>query len=99
DHRVAVVDGIVGCAAPEVVRRAAAAGTRVHLLVHMPLAAEPGLGAETRRRRQDAETRALRHAAGILCPSRTAATELRARGFAATVAIPGVLPAAPATGS
>lgn len=99
--RTVVLDGLVGCAAPDVVDDAVRSGVPVHLLVHLPLPAETGLdpavAAELARR----EAAALAAASGVLATSHWAARDLRERygteGVA--VAVPGVVPAPVAGGS
>lgn len=89
--RAVLLDGLVGCAAPEEVDDAVRAGVPVHLLVHLPLPAETGLepaaAAELARR----EAAALAAATGVLTPSSWAAHDLLHRyGTAdAVVAEPG----------
>lgn len=98
-RRQVLADGIVACAAPGVLARAARAGVMVTVLVHMPLAAEVGVDPAVAARRRAGEDAALAVAASVVCPSRVAATELATRGITATVAPPGVRPAPPAPGS
>lgn len=98
--RTAVLaDGIVACAAPEVLAAAARDGVAITVLVHMPLAEEVGVPPPVAARRRADEDAALAAAAAVLSPSRHTARALAARGIAATVAAPGVRPAPVATGS
>jgi hypothetical protein len=96
-----LVDGLVACGAPDAVAAAVAAGTPVHVLVHLPLALETGLDPA----RQDAldalERASLAAATGVVATSRWAAAHLRRHhGLAAVaVATPGTDPAPAATGS
>ncbi len=96
-----LVDGLLACAAPAAVAGAVDAGTRVHVLVHLPLGLETGLSAETAADLEALEGRALHAATGVLATSHWAADDLRTRhgldGVA--VAVPGTDPAPPATGS
>jgi glycosyltransferase involved in cell wall biosynthesis len=92
---VTIVDGLLGCGAPDELEAAAAAGCPVWLLVHMPLVGHEGL-----------EGRALAAAAGVICTSRSAAAQLRTRHAmdrismdAVRVALPGTDPAPAAEGS
>ena len=65
---VTIVDGLVALGAPHALEEAAAAGKQAWILVHMPLPEH-----------QDLERRALAAAAGVICTSSTAASELRSR--------------------
>ncbi|MBP1137680.1 glycosyltransferase involved in cell wall biosynthesis [Arthrobacter sp. PvP023] len=65
---VTIVDGLVALGAPSALEEAAAAGRPAWILVHMQLAEHP-----------DLEGRALAAAAGVVCASSTAASELQAR--------------------
>ncbi|UNX55208.1 glycosyltransferase family 4 protein [Georgenia sp. TF02-10] len=100
-HRASVVDGIVGCAAPDQVAAAVRAGRSVVLLVHMPLATERGLDPAARTRRDRAERRGVRAATAVVATSATAAADLARRHGLGTVHVarPGVRPAAPAGGT
>lgn len=99
--RAVVLDGLVGCAAPEVVDDAVRSGVPVHLLVHLPLPAEtgraPAEAAELTRR----EAAALAAATGVLTTSSWAAHDLRRRYGTedAAVAEPGAHRGPVATGS
>ncbi|MCP3425006.1 glycosyltransferase family 4 protein [Rothia sp. AR01] len=99
--RPVVVDGIVASAAPAQVRAAGEAGSRVVVLVHLPLPAETGLPAEERDRLAAGEHEALAAAARVLCTSAWAARDLAERyGIRKPgVVEPGVDDAAPARGS
>ena len=95
-----LVDGLVGCGSPQAITRAVAEGTTVHVLVHLPLALDPGLPDETRACLDAHERAALRAASGALTTSAWGAAELRRRhDVTAVVAVPGVRPAPPARGS
>ncbi len=96
-----LVDGLVACGAPVEVGEAVADGVRVHVLVHMPLALDPGLDPQVAQRRDLLEGRALRVATGVLATSGWAADRLRARHRldAIAVATPGAHPAPVAPGS
>jgi len=97
-----LVDGLLACGAPTAVAAAVAAGTRVHVLVHLPLALETGLSPESAADLDAQEGRALHAATGVLATSQWAADDLRARhdlkGVIA-VAVPGTDPAPAAAGS
>lgn len=96
-----LLDGLVGCACPEQVEAARAAGARVHLLVHLPLPAETGLSATRLQALAAAERRAIRAATGVVATSHTAAADLRNRYGRPDigVAVPGVDAAPAAAGS
>jgi Glycosyl transferases group 1 len=79
DDDPVLVDGLLACGAPEAVATAVAAGSRVHVLVHLPLALESGLDPATVAQRNTLEQRALRAATGVLATSRWTAAELRDR--------------------
>ncbi|ROP42780.1 glycosyltransferase family 4 protein [Pseudokineococcus lusitanus] len=100
DGREVVLDGLLA-AAPEAVARAVAAGVRVHVLVHLPLAREGGLDAATAVARDAVERVTLAAATSVLATSAWAAADLRARhGLAHVgVAVPGVDPAPRSPGS
>jgi hypothetical protein len=99
--RAVVLDGLVGCAAPEAVEDAVRSGVPVHLLVHLPLPAETGLdsGAATELARREAA--ALAAATGVLVPSAWAARDLFRRYGTVDVAVaePGAERGPVATGS
>ena len=97
-----LVDGLLACGAPTAVADAVDAGTRVHVLVHLPLALETGLSAQAAADLDAREGRALHAATGVLATSRWAADDLRARHDlqgVITVAVPGTDPAPTAAGS
>ena len=89
--RAVVLDGLVGCAAPEAVDDAVRSGVPVHLLVHLPLPAETGLEPAAATELARREATALAAATGVLAPSAWAARDLLRRyGTAdAVVAEPG----------
>jgi hypothetical protein len=99
-----LVDGLLACGSPAAVAAAVAGGSSVHLLVHMPLALDPGVPARTAADR-DARERATVHVAtGVFTTSAWAAAELQRRhGVGApVVATPGTDragPGAPVHGS
>nr|WP_240898865.1 glycosyltransferase [Kocuria sediminis] len=74
--RAVVLDGLVGCAAPETVGDAVRRGVPVHLLVHLPLPAETGLDPAEAARLARAEAAALAAATGVLTTSTWAARDL-----------------------
>ncbi len=96
-----LVDGLLGCAAPDEIGAATGADVAVHLLVHMPLGLDPGLTPDVAENRNCLEGKALRAATGVLATSPWTAADLRRRHGRAevTVAVPGIEPADPATGS
>ncbi|HET7474867.1 MAG TPA: glycosyltransferase family 4 protein [Dermatophilaceae bacterium] len=96
-----LVDGLLACGAPDAVRQATAAGARVHVLVHLPLALESGLDARTAASRDALERQALAAATGTVATSRWCAEQVRSRHGRAAVAVaqPGADPAAVAAGS
>lgn len=100
-HGTVLIDGIIGSAAPEELARAAAAGTEIALLIHLPLPAESGLSPEERQRLAGSERAAVHAAHTIVCTSSWARDDLQARyGLdAVAVAEPGVDAAALAAGS
>lgn len=100
DHPVSLVDGIVAGNAPQEILAATEAGSRVSVLVHLPLADEPGLPADVGRTYLARERRTLAVARAVICPSRYAADRLALRYDRpdAVVARPGTPPAAIATG-
>ncbi|WP_298585509.1 glycosyltransferase family 4 protein [uncultured Kocuria sp.] len=89
--RAVVLDGLVGCAAPETVDDAVRSGVPVHLLVHLPLPAETGLDPAIARELARREAAALAAATGVLTTSAWAARDVcRRYGTAdAAVAEPG----------
>ena len=96
-----LVDGLLACGSPGAMASAVARGAAVHVLVHMPLGLDPGLGIGTAAGRDARERAALRSASSVLTTSAWAAAELRRRHgvVASTVATPGVDPAPLARGS
>jgi glycosyltransferase involved in cell wall biosynthesis len=96
-----LVDGLLACGAPEQVGAAVAAGGRVHVLVHMPLALDVGLPGEVAARRDALERATLRAATGVLATSAWTARDLthRHRLTDVVVAPPGCDPAPTARGS
>ena len=100
-HPVVLVDGLVGAACPHEVAAAESAGTRVVILVHLPLPAEPGLTAAEAARLADCEGRALHAATGVVATSSWAARDLhrRYRLGQVAVALPGADRAPVALGS
>lgn len=96
-----LVDGLVGSAGPREVEHAVAAGTRVALLVHLPLPAEAGLPAEEVTRLTELEARAVRAASAVVTTSHWAARDL-VRRYGRTdvvVAVPGTQRSPVAAGS
>ncbi|MCH8566511.1 glycosyltransferase family 4 protein [Nesterenkonia sp. LB17] len=100
-HRRVLIDGIIASAAPEELRVAAAAGTRVAMLVHLPLPAESGLTPGEQQRLAAGEAAAVSAAHVVVCTSGWAHDDLQSRyGLGqVSVAEPGVDPAALAAGS
>jgi len=94
-RRLALVDGLVGAAQPELLARAAECGCRVILLIHLPLADEGGLSADDRAALGRREAQSMRVAWRVVATSRTAAAQVsRASGRTDVVAAPpGVRPA------
>lgn len=96
-----VVDGMLACAAPQVVQDAVADGRALWVLVHLPLPAETGLAQGEHQRLEALEEAALAAATGVIVTSPWAATDLSRRyGIdRAVVAPPGTDPADAASGS
>ncbi len=96
-----LVDGLLACTAPGEVQHAVDRGVRVHVLVHMPLALDPGLSPAQALARDGSERQALRAASGVVATSAWAAADLRARHGLTCVAVatPGAHPAPVAAGS
>ncbi|MGD8200569.1 glycosyltransferase family 4 protein [Ornithinimicrobium sp. W1679] len=95
-----LIDGLVGCAAPEVVERCAARRPTA-LLVHAVLSEGAGAAGEDAAALDRAEARALRAAGVVVATSRFAAQELERRyGLTdVVVARPGADPAPVAAGT
>ncbi|QSB12784.1 glycosyltransferase family 4 protein [Natronosporangium hydrolyticum] len=102
DGALTVIDGLVGCAAPEALR-AAADRLRLVLLVHLPLADETGLDPAVAAARHDREQRSLAVAAAVIATSDWAARRLieshHLPADQVHVAEPGVAPAPLAAGT
>ncbi|MDO5735880.1 MAG: glycosyltransferase family 4 protein [Propionibacteriaceae bacterium] len=100
-HPLVVVDGIMALAAPEEVASAARRGTRVHILIHSLLTADPSLGPDERSAFADTEGAALRAASSCSASSEWSASDVRLRcpGALPRVVRPGTVPAPPAGGS
>jgi glycosyltransferase involved in cell wall biosynthesis len=96
-----LADGLVACGAPDAVAAAVAAGTSVHVLVHLPLALESTLAAGEREALDALERKSLAVATGVVATSRWAADDLRRRHALGRVAVaaPGTDAAPAATGS
>jgi glycosyltransferase involved in cell wall biosynthesis len=96
-----LVDGIVACAAPDVVAEALDQGRRITVVVHMCLSDEIGITEEARRRYVETEASTLALPVGVLCTSHWAAAELRSRynRTDVAVAVPGTEPAPVSPGS
>ncbi len=94
--RVVLLDGLVACAAPDVVEPAAGR-LRLVVLVHLPLADETGLDPAQAAALQAGETRTLRAASAVVATGTATGRRLaRARALAGTrvqVVPPGVDPA------
>lgn len=74
-----LLDGLIGCAAPEEVRAARAARCRVVILVHLPLPAETGLTQAEQEQVASWEAAALEGAGAVACTSSWAARDLGRR--------------------
>ncbi|MFT7840970.1 glycosyltransferase family 4 protein [Saccharothrix sp. BKS2] len=100
DGHVALLDGLVACAAPEVLRPHTGR-VRVVVLVHLPLADEVGLPARVAAELDARERECLRSADAVVATSPAAAARIAAhhglRGV--HVVVPGVDPAPPAVGT
>ncbi|HLS72226.1 MAG TPA: glycosyltransferase family 4 protein [Actinomycetaceae bacterium] len=96
-----LLDGLVGSPCPHEVDRAVRAGTRVVLLVHLPLPAETGLPPDEQRRLAELEKRAVHAASHVVTTSHWAARDLirRYQRDDVIVALPGADRAAVAPGS
>ncbi|WP_026535459.1 glycosyltransferase family 4 protein [Arthrobacter sp. H14] len=99
--RVVIVDGMMAAGCPRIVQDAVSSGNDVRVLVHMPLALDTGLDAETAVTLDALEREALHAARGVIATSDWAADELRRRHGLSDVAVaaPGVDPAPLAHGS
>lgn len=98
----ALVDGLIGSCCPAEIGAAVAAGTRVVLLVHLPLPAETDLSAEQAEQLERIEGAAVAAASHVVATSRWAAHDVSRRYPAAGrvgVALPGTLAGAVARGS
>ncbi len=96
-----LLDGLIGCAAPEVLREARASGTRVVVIVHLPLPAETGLTRREITTLTASEAAALACASAVVATSQWAAADLHTRyGLEDVhVAEPGAFESALARGS
>lgn len=74
-----LLDGLVGSACPREVAGAVAAGTRIALLVHLPLPAEAGLPTEEAQRLADLESATVAAASYVVTTSHWAARDLTRR--------------------
>jgi glycosyltransferase involved in cell wall biosynthesis len=101
EARTSLVDGIVGCGAPDVIAASVEAGHVIIIVLHLPISDELGLEPSRRERYAALEARALRAASGALCSSRWSAARITRRFGRRDlgVATPGVRPAAAAQGS
>ncbi len=99
--RAVIVDGLLAAGCPAVIRHAVDSGIDVRILVHMPLALDPGLDPETAVTLDRSERDALHASCGVIATSAWAAEELRRRHHLSEVAVaaPGVDRAPTATGS
>jgi glycosyltransferase involved in cell wall biosynthesis len=99
--RTVLLDGLVGCGAPEVVDDAVRSGVPVHVLMHLPLPAETGLDPAEAQELGRREAAALAAATGVVVTSSWAERDLRRRygTEGAAVAVPGTRPAEVAGGS
>ena len=78
-HPVSLIDGLVGACCPHQVQDAVAAGRRVVLLVHLPLADETGLTMDQARDVEGLERWAVHTASAVVATSTTAAEDIRRR--------------------
>lgn len=92
---LALVDGLVGAAHPEILGAAAVKDCRIVLLIHLPLADEGGLSEADRAELGALERRSVRSAWRVVATSRTAARQLtHVTGRTDVIAVPpGVSPA------
>ncbi|WP_438489249.1 glycosyltransferase family 4 protein [Streptomyces sp. S186] len=97
-----LLDGLVACGVPDVLRPAAAR-LRLAVLLHLPLADETGLDPATAAELDARERRALHTAGAVIATSDWAARRIRAHHGPGlppvTVARPGADPAPPAPGT
>ncbi|WP_218221540.1 glycosyltransferase family 4 protein [Nesterenkonia sp. Act20] len=91
-HPRVLIDGIIASAAPTELARAAADGTEIAVLVHLPLPAESGLSPAQRARLAASERAALETAHAVVATSAWAREDLEARYQLGGVAVaePGV---------
>lgn len=97
-----LVDGLVGSSCPEELAAAVAAGTRVVLLVHLPLPAESDLSDDEAARLERLERAAVRAASAVVATSHWAARDVARRygpGGGVQVAVPGATVSPVARGS
>jgi Glycosyl transferases group 1 len=96
-----IVDGIVGCGAPDVIAAAVDSARVILLLLHLPISDELGLEPSRQERYAALEARAIRAASGVLSTSRWSAEQFTRRFGRRDlgIAVPGVGPAAVARGS
>lgn len=100
-HPRVLIDGIIASAAPTELAQAAAAGTEIAVLVHLPLPAESGLSPAQRERLAASEHAALAAVHTVVATSTWARDDLAARYQLGGVAVaePGVDTADLAMGS
>ncbi|WP_223165772.1 glycosyltransferase family 4 protein [Lentzea indica] len=100
DGDVVLLDGLVACGLPEVVVPHARR-LRLAVLVHLPLADETGLDAETARLLDAKERQVLRAASAVVATSPTAARNIKTRHGLdhVHVVVPGTDPAPEAPGT
>lgn len=96
-----VMDGIMALAAPAEVEDAVRRGSRLHILVHSLLTADPGLDPDECASFAASECSAMRAATSVSVASRWSARDVASRcpGISAHVVGPGTLPAPRASGS
>ncbi len=99
--RPILLDGLIGCAGPQAVAAARAAGVRIVVLVHLPLPAEAGVSPSRVADLARSEHDALAVASAVVCTSPWAAADVHRRyGVTGiTVAEPGVAEAPLSLGS
>lgn len=99
-RRTMLIDGLVAAGCPDVIEQAARTGADIRVLVHMPLALDPALEADTAAILDRFERRTLHAASGVICTSQWAAGEvLRRHDVDSAVAEPGTDPGPAAVGS